>query len=81
MQNISSQVPVNYFSKENYAGLKILDACAAPGGKASQLSALYPDAIIYAFEPQKVRYDKMKHNFKKLGCENIQSIHDEIRNI
>ena len=27
---------------------KILDACAAPGWKTSQLSALYPDAQIYA---------------------------------
>lgn len=81
MQNISSQVPAVYFSKENYAGLKILDACAAPGGKTSQLSALYPDASIYAFEPQRVRYDKMKHNLKKLWCENVECIHDEIRNI
>jgi len=81
MQNLSSQVPINYFSKENYSGLKILDACAAPWGKTSQLSSRYPDAAIYAFEPQKVRYDKMKHNFKKLWCENIECIHDEIRNI
>lgn len=81
MQNISSQIPAAYFSKENYAGLKILDACAAPGGKTSQLSAMYPDATIYAFEPQKVRFDKMKHNLKKLWCENVECIHDEIRNI
>ena len=81
MQNISSQIPVQYFSKENYTGLKILDACAAPGGKTSQLSALYPDATIYAFEPQKIRFDKMKHNLKKLWSKNVECIHDEIRNI
>lgn len=81
MQSISSQVPVAYFSKENFTGLKILDACAAPGGKTSQLSALYPDATIYAFEPQRVRYDKMRYNLKKLWCENVECIHDEIRNI
>ena len=81
MQNISSQVPTHFFTKENYGWLKILDACAAPGWKTSQLSALYPDAEIYAFEPIKVRFEKMQHNLKKLGCTNIIAIHDEIRNI
>lgn len=81
MQSISSQVPAHFFTKENYTGLKILDACAAPGWKTSQLSTLYPDAIIYAFEPQKTRYDKMNHNLKKLWCNNVETIHDEIRNI
>ena len=46
--------------------LRILDACAAPGGKTSQLAALYPDAEIWAFEPQKIRFDRMNHNFEKL---------------
>lgn len=81
MQNISSQIPVAYFSKQNHTGIKILDACAAPGWKTSQLSALYPDAEIYAFEPHKVRYEKMQHNLKKLWCTNVIAIHDEIRNI
>lgn len=81
MQNISSQVPVHFFWKTDSTKIKILDACAAPGGKTSQLSALYPDAEIYAFEPHKVRYEKMIYNLKKLWCENITAIHDEIRNI
>ena len=79
IQSISSQVPVHFFSSLQQPSLqlspkrgkselqfKILDACAAPGGKTSQLSELYPNAEIYAFEPFKVRYDKMKHNLKKL---------------
>jgi len=81
MQSISSQVPVHFFSKENSNDLKILDACAAPWGKTSQLSALYPNATIYAFEPHKVRFEKMQHNINKLWCKNIEAIHDEIRNI
>jgi len=81
MQSISSQVPVEFFSKHDYTGLKILDACAAPWWKTSQLAAIYPNAEIYAFEPQKSRFEKMQHNFKKLWCDNIESIHDEIRNI
>lgn len=90
MQSISSQVPVNYFTPKIFKSptqedvnsqLHILDACAAPGWKTSQLSALYPNAVIYAFEPNKIRFEKMQHNLKKLGCENVESIHDEIRNI
>ncbi len=79
LQNVASQVPVLFFSQSS--PLKILDACAAPGGKTSQLSALYPDAEIYAFEPWKVRYDKMRHNLEKLGCKNVTMVHSPIENI
>ena len=61
--------------------LRILDACAAPGGKTSQLAEKYPNAEIFAFEPSKVRYEKMIHNFEKLWVQNIHTIHDSIENI
>jgi 16S rRNA C967 or C1407 C5-methylase (RsmB/RsmF family) len=79
MQWLSSQIPVSLFNQES--PLRILDACAAPGGKTSQLSALYPDAEIIAFEPFKVRYDKMQHNLKKLGCKNVTAYNDQICNL
>lgn len=81
MQSLSSQIPVHFFTTQASDTLKILDACAAPGWKTSQLSALYPDAEIYAFEPNKIRYEKMQHNLGKLWCTNVTAIHDEIRNI
>ncbi len=91
LQNISSQIPILFFTdissietdldKGKKNTLKILDACAAPGGKTSQLAAMYPDAEIYAFEPGKIRYDKMCHNLKKLGCKNVTMIHSSIENI
>lgn len=90
IQGISSQIPPCIFSenlsqasssREIKIPLRILDACAAPWGKTSQLSALYPNAQIYAFEPSKIRYDKMCHNLKKLGCSNVETIHDSIENI
>jgi len=91
MQGISSQIPAWLFSPnlsqfspsqgEMKSQLRILDACAAPGGKTSQLSALYPDAEIVAFEPFKIRFEKMEHNLKKLWCQNVRAINDEIRNI
>ena len=61
--------------------LKILDACAAPWGKTSQLAALYPYAEIWAFEPSKVRYKKMIHNLQKLGITQVKSIYDSVENI
>lgn len=79
MQWLSSQIPALLFSVNK--PLRILDACAAPWGKTSQLSALYPDAEIIAFEPFKIRYEKMVHNLKKQWCNNVRAIHDEIRNI
>ena len=65
LQGVSSQVPALLFTPSK-AKLRILDACSAPGGKTSQLSALYPDAEIIAFEPFRVRFEKMQHNLKKL---------------
>jgi len=53
--------------------MRILDACAAPWGKTSQLAEKYPDAEIWAFEPQKIRFEKMCYNLEKLGIK-IQNI-------
>ena len=82
LQGISSQIPANFFSMEKESeNLRILDACAAPGWKTGQLRELYPNAEIWAFEPSKIRHEKMQHNFSKLWYENIQTIHDDVRNI
>ena len=72
IQGISSQIPVHFFDTNSLLQgkmkphFKILDACAAPGGKTSQLAAKFPDAEIWAFEPNTIRFQKMIHNFKKL---------------
>lgn len=82
IQWIASQSPVHFFSeKKTSESLRILDACAAPGWKTSQLFALYPDAEIWAFEPHKIRYDKMCHNLHKLWCQSVKTIYDSIENV
>ncbi len=79
IQGISSQIAPHIFSPKQAP--KILDACAAPGGKTSQLAALYPDGEIWAFEPSKIRYEKMQHNLNKLWCQNVHTVHDRVENI
>lgn len=69
------------YKGEMKSPLKILDACAAPGGKTSQIAELYPDAEIWAFEPHKIRFDKMNYNLEKLGCKNVKTIQDSVENI
>lgn len=79
LQWLSSQIPPHLFSSKK--ATKILDACAAPWWKTSILSEKYPDAEIYAFEPSKIRYEKMKHNLNKLWCKNVIPINDSVWNI
>lgn len=81
LQWISSQFPIIFFDNISSKNIKILDCCAAPGGKTSQLSQKYPNAEIWAFEANKIRFDKMNHNLKKLWCHNVKAIHDSIENI
>jgi 16S rRNA C967 or C1407 C5-methylase (RsmB/RsmF family) len=79
IQGISSQIPVYFFqvhtspnSGKSRLKLRILDACAAPWGKTSQLAEKYPNAEIWAFEPHKIRYEKMLHNLGKLGISSLK---------
>lgn len=46
---------------------KILDCCAAPGGKTVMLYDKYPDAEIIAADKSEKRLEQMQENFKRLG--------------
>ena len=58
--------------------LKVLDLCAAPGGKSTLLaSAISKDSFLLANEVIKKRIDSLKHNLTKWGNENVMiSNHD-----
>lgn len=63
IQNPSSLLPV--LSLEPHNGAKILDMCAAPGGKLSYIAELAPSADITAYEVSPDRYNRLKRFLTK----------------
>jgi len=53
---------------------KILDICAAPGGKTLMLSELYPEAGIVAMDRSTYRLERVKENVKRTEKNNIITI-------
>jgi 16S rRNA (cytosine967-C5)-methyltransferase len=52
-------------------GAAVLDLCAAPGAKTSQLAALLPGATITAVEVDEDRADDLRRNLARLGAEAV----------
>lgn len=50
---------------------RILDACAAPGGKSTHLAALYPDSLVIANEVIRSRASILSENASKWGSANL----------
>ncbi|AXA85176.1 16S rRNA (cytosine(967)-C(5))-methyltransferase [Lysobacter oculi] len=51
------------------AGARVLDACAAPGGKAAHLAERHPDARIVAIDVDARRVRRMEGTFARLGLD------------
>jgi 16S rRNA (cytosine967-C5)-methyltransferase len=59
----------------------ILDACAAPGGKTSQMAELMNNkGQILALDKYLSRVEIMIENLKRLGITNATTLHDDINN-
>jgi 16S rRNA C967 or C1407 C5-methylase (RsmB/RsmF family) len=64
LQNFSSMIPP--IIMEPHPGENILDMCAAPGGKTTQMACLSNNgALITACERDKIRFQKLEYNVKK----------------
>lgn len=73
LQWISSMLPVVYLSPVK--NTKILDVCAAPGSKTTQIAAMIQNhGTILALEQNQIRHDKLIHNIQLQGAGCIQVI-------
>jgi len=70
VQNVSSMLPVIYLDPQNNE--KILDLCAAPGTKTTQIFSLAPESKIVAFEKIRTRYYKLLANLKIQGADSVE---------
>ena len=55
-------------------GAQVLDLCAAPGAKTSQLAALLPEARITAVEVDEARAGELRANLARLGADDVNVV-------
>lgn len=80
LQSLSSMMPPLVVDPR--PGLDILDMCAAPGGKATQMAALGgPGCTITACELSAPRAEKLEHNLNKLGCGGVTVLRQDARRL
>jgi len=72
VQNLSSMIPVIMLSPK--PGEEILDLCAAPGTKTTQIISLAPQAEVVAIEKIRTRYYKLLANLKTQGAESVKTL-------
>ncbi|MDI6801081.1 MAG: 16S rRNA (cytosine(967)-C(5))-methyltransferase RsmB [Thermodesulfovibrionales bacterium] len=64
------------------AGERILDACAAPGGKTTHIAQIMKDnGEIIAVEAEEKRIVRMNENIERLGLKSIKAVHSDIKAI
>lgn len=74
IQGLSSMIPALALNPRS--GETVLDACAAPGSKTTQMAALMENrGSIIANDMSRVRLYKLTANIRTLGATNIQTFH------
>ena len=71
VQDVAASLPVQILN-DDLSGLKVLDLCAAPGGKTAQLAAR--GAFVTAIDISAERLETLKQNMKRLNLEKIKTI-------
>ena len=80
LQSLSSMLPP--LALEPRPDADILDMCAAPGGKTSQMAALLGGAArLTACEMNGPRAEKLTYNLAKLDARNVQVMHCDARKL
>ena len=72
VQDAAAQVaaPLLLQGREAGQAWRILDACAAPGGKTGHLLACYPNAQVLALDVDSERCQRIAENLQRLGAQN-----------
>jgi 16S rRNA (cytosine967-C5)-methyltransferase len=90
-QEISKLLPCPYMVQDEAAqlvtylldplpGERILDACAAPGGKTAHIAALMEDrGEIIALEPEAKRISLMQENLERMGISSVTVVQEDAR--
>lgn len=80
LQSLSSMLPpIILGPKEN---TDILDMCAAPGGKTTELATLTKNnAHITACEMNNIRLERLKYNIEKQGATSVYTMQTDSRKI
>ena len=80
VQSLSSMLPPLALAAQ--PGEDVLDACAAPGGKTTQIAALTQGkAHITACEMHAPRAERLEHNLRKLGAANVTVMRADARRL
>ena len=80
LQSLSSMIPALILEPKQDEN--ILDMCAAPGGKTTQISAITQNkAFITACEKNKIRAERLKYNIEKQGTTRITVLTQDARNL
>ena len=80
LQSFSSMLPPLALAAQ--PGEDILDMCAAPGGKTTQIAALTDGkAQITACEMHAPRAERLEHNLRKLGAANVTVMRTDARRL
>lgn len=79
LQSLSSMMPPLVLDPK--PAQDILDMCAAPGGKTTQIAALQPAAHVTACEMHVPRAEKLEHNLAKQGAKNVQVMRLDAREL
>lgn len=62
------------------AGMRVLDACAAPGGKTGHILEMYPDAAeVVALDSDAMRSKRIRENLDRLGLQATLQVADAAR--
>ncbi len=79
VQEPSAQAPVNCINPE--PDWTVLDMCAAPGGKTSQIACQIPDGFLFSNEYVSSRCKILSGNIERMGYENVAVINCDAQTI